>query len=295
MNLFDTASARTLSPVPMPDDEEFRRDYLLRRRPAVFDRVVERLPVAKDWSLENFASRLDMIRVQRPAEDGLYHYLHFDRMPFAEFRELLKGENKAYAFETLIDPKQSELKGVADARDARLPGFIPMSSLYSSNLWIGSGSNKSLLHYDHVDSLLVMVEGRKRFLLFPPERTRSMYPYGILDFRSIKEGRVLDSRVNAGQVDLERFPRLKGVQGLRGELHAGQALFIPAGTWHYIHSYDLNVAVNFFWHGTRWPHWLRRPLLDYLLKRRIVVAIDQLRRLKRAVQGILQRSVEGAG
>jgi hypothetical protein len=291
MNLFDALDTRPIETERMPSDEDFRTNFLATRTPAVFEDIASRLPIAKEWSFDYFASRLDTIRVQRPAEDGLFHYLSFERMPFSQFREALETRNQAYSFESLIDPKEYRKGGdrAQAVHDERLPGFISMDRLYSSNLWIGSGGNRSLLHFDHVNSLLIMVEGTKRFLLFGPEETDKMYPYSVLDFRSIKEGRVLDSRVNADHIDFERFPRLRDAKGLHGELRPGQALFIPAGTWHYIESSGLNVAVNYFWFDTPLRYWLQRPLLDYLVKRRIVVAIDQFRKLKHGVQRFAQR------
>jgi hypothetical protein len=297
MNLFDTLDTRQIETERMPSDEAFRANFLANRTPAVFDDVASRLPIVREWSFDHFASRLDSIRVQRPAEDGLFHYLGFERIPFSQFRESLEANNQAYSFESLIDPKEYRNRDDRGqtAHDERLPGFISMDRLYSSNLWIGSGGNKSLLHFDHVNSLLIMVEGTKRFLLFGPEETDKMYPHSVLDIRSIKEGRVLDSRVNADQIDLEKFPRLRGAKGLHGELQPGQALFIPAGTWHYIESSGLNVAVNYFWFDTPLRYWLQRPLLDYLVKRRIVVAIDQLRKLRHGLERLTHRRAGVSG
>jgi hypothetical protein len=286
LNLFAALNTRQMDPKRMPSDEAFRANYLATRTPAIFDDVASRLLVAREWSFDYFASRLETIQVQRPAKDGLFHYLNFERIPFSEFRKTLEASNRAYSFETLIDPKEyrDRIARKEAIHDERLPSFIPMDRLHSSNLWIGSGGNKSLLHFDHVNSLLIMVEGTKRFLLFGPEETRKMYPYSVLDFRSIKEGRVLDSRVNADQLDLKRFPRLSEANGFHGQLNPGQALFIPAGTWHYIESLGLNVAVNYFWFDTPLRYWLQAPLRNYLLKRGVVRSIDQLRAIKHGLK-----------
>ena len=284
MDLFDVVRTQPLDVVPMPPDEEFHARFIGNRKPVIVDSIADRMAFIKQWSFDYFADRLGTIRVQRPAADGLYHYLGFEHIPFSVFRQELETGNSAYAFETLIDPVK--MKAGASGpfgvdQKFSLPGFIPPKTLYSSNLWIGAGGNRSLLHYDHVNSLLIVMEGRKRFVLFGPEQTWNMYPYSVLNLKSIKEGRVLDSKVNAAKLDLDQFPRIRKAVGLYGELLPGQALFIPAGTWHYIESHGLNVAVNYFWYQTPIRDWVRRPLLEYLIKRCIIVGLDQVRRIIR--------------
>jgi hypothetical protein len=66
-------------------------------------------------------------------------------------------------------------------------------------------------------------------------------------------------------------------------MEAGQALLIPAGTWHYIEAEGLNVSVNYFWFQNRLRDWLSRPLLDFWIKRRILDGIDFARKMKSAL------------
>jgi ribosomal protein L16 Arg81 hydroxylase len=103
-----------------------------------------------------------------------------------------------------------------------------------------------LLHFDTDDSFLMMTDGRKRCLLFAPDQTSSMYPYPVLDLKAIREGRILDSRVNAADPDLSRHPHIRNAKGLYGEIQAGEALFIPAGYCHYIESSDsMSLSTTF--------------------------------------------------
>jgi len=164
-----------------------------------------------------------------------------------------------------------------------LPDFVPEEGFRVSNLYVGAGGNRSLLHYDETHSLLMMMEGRKRFILFPPSQSGLMYAYSFFNLRALLENRVVDSRVDCSAPDLERFPGLGRAQGIAGWLEDGQALFIPAGTWHYIEAESLNVSVNYFWLQNRLRDWLQRPLIDFWFKRRAIDGLDMARRVKHAI------------
>ena len=281
MTLFDLATSNSLESVPWPSGPDALSPWLNARKPVLFEGVYERFPVMRDWRYEWLRKRMTSIRIQRPSEDGIYHYLGFERVPIQEFDRILEAGNNAYALEPLKG------KGVTQTfpPDFRveLPEFISESAFRTSNLYVGAGGNKSLLHYDETHSLLMMLEGRKRFMLFPPSETAHLYPYNIFNLRALLQGRVIDSRIDCSAVDYERYPSLRRARGIAGTLEAGQALLIPAGTWHYIEADGLNVSVNYFWFQNRFRDWLSRPLLDFWLKRRILDGIDLARKVRSAL------------
>ncbi len=279
MNVFEAVPSDPIEYVRMPEADEFAERFVATRTPVVVDDVASRMPCVRPWNYDYFAQRIPTIKVQRPENDGTYHYLRFERMSFDDFAANLHGERNAYAIEPLVGkgaPPEN-----AERFDHGLPGFVAPERFRVSNLYLGPGGNKSLLHYDETHSFLYMVEGRKRFMLFRPDQTRYLYPYGVFDIRSILQGRVIDSRVNADALDDARFPRVRQARGIRGEMGPGQALYIPAGTWHFIEAERLNISVNYFWLDSPVAHWLRRPLLDFWFKRRIIDGIDIARAVKR--------------
>ncbi|WP_405219699.1 cupin-like domain-containing protein [Lentisalinibacter sediminis] len=281
MDLFDLAGPEQIELAEFPTERDGLLPYLRARKPVLLNGVREHLPCARDWNYEYFRRRLESIRIQRPSADGIYHYLGFQRIPLAEFDELLHGTGDGYALEPLKG------RGVAQSfpEDLRvdLPAFVPEEGFRVSNLYVGPGGNRSLLHYDETHSLLMMMEGRKRFILFPPSQSGLMYPYSFFNVRALLENRVVDSRVDCSAPDFERFPGLKRARGIAGWLEDGQALFIPAGTWHYIEAEGLNVSVNFFWLENRLRDWMQRPLIDFWFKRRAIDGLDMARRVKHAI------------
>ncbi|WP_085680486.1 MULTISPECIES: cupin-like domain-containing protein [Marinobacter] len=278
MSLFDLAGQSRVETIPFPTDQDGLLPYIVRRQPLLLSGVRESLPFTRDWNYEFFKDTFKTIRIQRKSEDGMYHYLGFERVPMTEFDAIMRTNGNGYAQEPLRGRGVSE--ELPDGVSVSLPAFVPESCLRVSNLYIGSGGNTSLLHYDETHSLLMMLEGRKRFILFPPDQSDCMYPYSPFNIRALLENRVVDSKIDCQKLDLEAFPKLGNAKGITGWLEEGQALFIPAGTWHFIEAEGYNVSVNYFWLQNRARDWLQQPLLNFWLKRRAIDVLDQLRKVK---------------
>ncbi len=131
-----------------------------------------------------------------------------------------------------------------------MPGFAEENRLdllpgVQPRIWIGNAT-VTRAHYDLNYNIACVVTGRRRFHLFPPEQLVNLYP-GPFD-RTI--GGVPVSMVDAENPDMERYPRFAEAQKtmLTAELEAGDALYIPYGWWHQVHSLStFNVLVNYWW------------------------------------------------
>ncbi len=134
-----------------------------------------------------------------------------------------------------------------------MPGFADENRLdllpdIEPRIWIGNEA-VTRAHYDLNSNIACVVAGRRRFYLFPPEQLVNLYP-GPFD-RTI--GGVPVSMVDAENPDLERYPRFTEARKvmLTAELEAGDALYIPYGWWHQVHSLSrFNVLVNYWWDDT---------------------------------------------
>ncbi|WP_417531862.1 cupin-like domain-containing protein [Marinobacter lipolyticus] len=278
MSLFDLSGPESIETIPFPAEKDGLASYILHRKPVLLEGVREALPFTRDWNYEFFRQALKSIRIQRKSEDGIYHYLGFERIPISDFNQVMETTHDGYALEPLKGRGVSEDLPPGIAVD--LPAFVPESGFRVSNLYIGPGKNKSLLHYDETHSLLMMLEGRKRFILFSPDQSDYMYPYSPFSLRALLENRVVDSKIDCENPDLSHHPKLRMAKGLTGWLEEGQALFIPAGTWHFIEAEGRNVSVNYFWLQNRFKDWMQQPLLNFWLKRRAIDVLDQLRKVK---------------
>lgn len=278
MSLFDLSGPETIETVPFPTDKDGLARYLHRRQPVLLSGVREALPFTRNWNYDFFRNALKSIRIQRKSADGVFHYLGFERIPMMDFNQVMETTHDGYALEPLKG------RGVSDdlppSISVSLPAFVPESGFRVSNLYIGPGKNKSLLHYDETHSLLMMLEGRKRFILFSPDQSGCMYPYSPFSLRALLENRVVDSRVDCQNPDFSQHPKLRSAQGVVGWLEEGQALFIPAGTWHFIEAEGRNVSVNYFWLQNRLSDWMQQPLLNFWIKRRAIDMLDRIRKVK---------------
>ncbi|XP_048455218.1 HSPB1-associated protein 1 homolog [Rhincodon typus] len=98
-----------------------------------------------------------------------------------------------------------------------------------STLWIGTEAANTPCHLDSYGcNLVLQVQGRKRWHLFPPEDTASLYPTRI----PYEESSVFSS-VNVVNPDFARFPRFHGARPHVVTLHPGEQFYFEIGIAHY--------------------------------------------------------------
>ncbi|KAK7882675.1 hypothetical protein WMY93_028849 [Mugilogobius chulae] len=98
-----------------------------------------------------------------------------------------------------------------------------------STLWIGTEGANTPCHLDSYGcNLVLQVQGRKRWHLFPPDDTSKLYPTRI----PYEESSVF-SRVDVLNPDLNRFKDFRGAR----------VLFVPRHWWHYVESVDLLLSL----------------------------------------------------
>ncbi|KAM9804994.1 HSPB1-associated protein 1 homolog [Neosynchiropus ocellatus] len=110
-----------------------------------------------------------------------------------------------------------------------------------STLWIGTKGANTPCHQDSYGcNLVLQVQGRKRWHLFPPDDTSKLYPTRI----PYEESSVF-SQVDVLNPDLRKFPAFQSARVHCVTLEPGQVMFVPRHWWHYVESIDdLTVSVN---------------------------------------------------
>ncbi|KYO18188.1 HSPB1-associated protein 1 isoform B [Alligator mississippiensis] len=110
-----------------------------------------------------------------------------------------------------------------------------------STLWIGSVGANTPCHLDSYGcNLVLQVQGRKRWHLFPPSDACFLYPTRI----PYEESSVF-SKVSVVNPDLKRFPLFKKAKAHVVTLSPGQVLFVPQHWWHYVESIDpITISIN---------------------------------------------------
>jgi hypothetical protein len=132
-----------------------------------------------------------------------------------------------------------------------LPGFEKenatdlIRSDVAPRAWIGNRIRVAP-HYDLMENIGVVVAGRRRFTLFPPEQLVNLY-VGPLE---LTPAGTPISMVDPDHPDLERFPRFAeaAATAQSAELAPGDAIYIPFHWWHGVESLDeVNFFVNYWW------------------------------------------------
>ncbi|MDI7775741.1 cupin-like domain-containing protein [Asticcacaulis sp. EMRT-3] len=135
--------------------------------------------------------------------------------------------------------------------EACLPGFSARNTnpllpeAVRPRVWIGNAVRVQT-HYDLSDNIAVVVAGRRRFTLFPPDQLPNLY---MGPFEATLAGSPV-SLADIENPDFARFPRLRDAlaAGLTAELEPGDAIFIPYGWWHHVRSLSaVNMLANYWW------------------------------------------------
>ena len=132
-----------------------------------------------------------------------------------------------------------------------LPGFEQDNRLdlvppdVQPRAWIGNRIRVAA-HYDLYENVGVVVAGRRRFTLFPPEQIANLY---VGPFELTPAGTPV-SLVDLSNPDLERFPNFAQAAecAQTAELLPGDAIYIPYHWWHAVDSLEpFNLFVNYWW------------------------------------------------
>ena len=132
-----------------------------------------------------------------------------------------------------------------------LPGFERENSMdlvrpdVTPRAWLGNRIRVAP-HYDLTENVGVVVAGRRRFILFPPDQLKNLYA-GPLE---LTPAGTPISIVDPLNPDLERYPNfaeaLKHAQ--IAELEPGDAIYIPFYWWHGVDSLEtVNLFINYWW------------------------------------------------
>jgi mannose-6-phosphate isomerase-like protein (cupin superfamily) len=136
-----------------------------------------------------------------------------------------------------------------------IPGLLPGFELQNSvslltpdivpRAWIGNRVSVAT-HYDLQENIGVVVAGRRRFTLFPPDQIANLYPGPF----ELTPGGTPVSMVDPGNPDLGRYPNYAeaAASAQQVELEPGDAIYIPYHWWHAVDSLaPFNFFTNYWW------------------------------------------------
>jgi hypothetical protein len=234
------AAARAAGPRLSP--AAFLSQHVRPRAPAVLSGALDgwralNLWRSCDWWRARWGHRTVPLEVGAPATGGWREEPHTVRDFVERFLSGGSGAREvAYLAQHELFAQLPELW-----RDFSVPAVLPAAP-GSVNIWWGTAGTVTRLHFDTYDNLLCQVAGYKWVRLFPPGTAPALYvlpPTG-----TAAQGNV--SAVDVEAPDARAHPLFATARGVDAVLGPGDALFIPAGWWHWVRSLCPSLSVNFF-------------------------------------------------
>lgn len=242
------------------DARRFCEEIMPAAQPALLRGVAAHWPaVEAARSAEGIAAYLrrhatdatcDML-VGSPEIKGRFFYnadmtgLNFERRP-ATLARIVDALTTA-----LQDPAPPAIAAQAVEARTSLPGFAEANRLdligkpVAPRLWIGNQVVVSA-HHDMFSNIAVVVAGKRRFTLFPPDQAGNL---AIGPFEFTPSGTPV-SLIDFDAPDHVRFPGFAAALAVSqtADLEPGDALYIPYMWWHHVRSTErFNMLVNYWW------------------------------------------------
>lgn len=207
--------------------KEFDRKYHKAQKPVLIKGLVNQQPAGKKWTIEWFKEFMgdEMIEVydnkNKRHERSTTTGGDFE-MPFGEYLDIIAKDEHTDLRMFLVNlyKLRPELK-----KDFSCPTIAKGILGRLGFMFLGGKDTDVRLHFD-VDNncvLLSQIFGRKRVVLFGPEYTDLLYR---LPFNT-------HSNISINNPDYEKYPALRYVKGYDFILEPGDAVYMPAGYWHY--------------------------------------------------------------
>ncbi|XP_054714960.1 HSPB1-associated protein 1-like [Uloborus diversus] len=156
--------------------------------------------------------------------------------PFYKFPKENYWAYSSYNYMKNVFPEGSDILKVLNWNAFGFPEVAATDCAF----WIGSCGSYTPCHFDSYGcNLVAQIEGRKRWVLFPPTDDSFMYPSRI----PYEESSVFSS-VNIKMPNYSVHPLFKESHPYVAVLNPGDVLFVPKKWWHFVESLDTTISIN---------------------------------------------------
>lgn len=218
------------------DSEEFVK--VAYNGPVVFKGVAKNWGAVKNWNLDFFEQNYGDQDIIIMDNVGIT-YNKYEKMKFKEYiAELRKGTDKYLKFSDFIHDNRELLDGL-DLKWLSRMEQLPFSwGKEDARFFMGDKKSFTPLHVGFSSFLFTNIYGTKKWLLYPPNDRL------FLDARSERTS-YLFSRADPYEQNQPDFPLLKYATRYEVQLEAGDILWVPSFTWHYVENPTLTIAVRY--------------------------------------------------
>lgn len=126
--------------------------------------------------------------------------------------------------------------------DFAIRSLWPGRRLTWQYVFVGPANTVTGLHYDFPSNWFCQVRGTKEVLLVTRDQSRHMSPSRKFDWGATLSGIDITRLADQGRDRME----FEQVRGLYARVEAGDALFIPKGTWHAVVALEPSISLAVF-------------------------------------------------
>lgn len=224
----------TLSP------DQFQIEFFSKSRPVIFKAAARKWTCCEKWDLDYFKlgyAEEDLLLVNASGLTSREEHTHYEFLTVRELVENIKAGGKKYLRFSPILENNPEL--VKDLDMNWLQGMRGQKTFANTYyMFIGGKGQKTLLHTDQPCNLYVQVYGEKKWTLFSSKDTIFLYP-------EISNLAYIKSPIDIDHPDHENFPLFKYAKAQIAHLEAGDVLYVPPHTWHFVENLTDTIAVGY--------------------------------------------------
>lgn len=240
-------TARTVETLTPASPQEWRR-LIGRHLPFVVRGMTSGWAATQTWNFQQVARRVGartvpLVRVH----DGILGYgkhsgMDYQDQSFGEFAQRISdGGGPEWFLNLNPDESLPEL-----APDLEVPACCERANWRERRITMAASGTTTPLHRELPDNMFTVLHGVKELALFAPGDSSSLYPFGVLS--GIPHLSAIDPRRD----QRDRFPKLTRTTPYRCRLRAGDALLIPRGWWHTVHTVESSIALGSWWATGAW-------------------------------------------
>lgn len=223
-----------------PNPQDFLERFYSKGFPVVLSGVMDDWPALRKWNSEylrdNYGDLTVEVMMKRNSDANyeLNKDEHKTPTRFSDFLDIVDGPptNDAYMVAhnfALSGPLADLIHDIAE-----IPGLLRSpDNVTELNFWMGPQGTVTPLHHDSSNVLLGQIWGEKLITVYPWSEFHLLYNE-VAGF----------SRFDPENPDFVRFPLSARATQMQTTIKAGEALFIPVGTWHQVRSLAPSISLS---------------------------------------------------
>jgi hypothetical protein len=206
-------------------------------KPFLFKGVAKAWPCIHKWNAEFFRKQMGDYVLDFEYDLG---FSDKDKVKhktdLASLIEIMKQDKSTYLRFCRIVEQRPELK--ADLDTEFISHFKHSKSLEEYYLFMGEANSTTGLHSEITETLTVQIQGKKKWILFPPEERIFFNPLA-------KRYNHFLTHANPEEINDEKFPLLRYAKRYEVTLEPGDALWFPAFYWHFVRNVTSSIGLSY--------------------------------------------------